>query len=67
MNSCESSNLTHHKVSMAHDIIGHIALYQEVMHPMSSDGSVEGVVYGAVAHIRTIHAPAQVKVDGVPP
>ena len=35
------------------------------MDPVGSDGSVEGVMDGAVLHIRTIHTPTQVEMDGV--
>lgn len=50
---------------MSHDVVSHIALYQEVMNPMSSDGSVEGVVDGTVSHVGPIHTATQVEVDGI--
>ena len=59
------TSLTYHKISMSHDIIGNVSLYQEMVDSVSSDGSVEGVVYGTATHVRTIHAATQMEVDGV--
>ena len=59
--------LSYHKKGVAHDMICHVALDDQVVHPVSSDGTVVGVVYGAVANVRSIHAPTQMEVNGVPP
>ena len=32
---------------------------------MGCDGSIEGVVDGAMAHVRPVHLPSQVEVDGI--
>lgn len=56
---------TYYEEGVSHDVIGHVALYEEVVHAMCSDGPIEGVVDGAVSHIRPIHTATQVEMDGV--
>ena len=56
---------TYYEEGVSHDVIGHVSLNEEVVHAMCSDGSIEGVVDGAVSHVRPIHTAAQVEVDGV--
>lgn len=50
---------------MSHYVICHVALYQEVVDPVSCDGSVEGVVDGAVSDVGAIHTATQVEVHRV--
>ena len=52
--------LQYHKVGVSFDVIGHIAV-----NTMCSDGSVVGVVYGAVLDVGPIHGTTQVEVDGI--
>ncbi len=54
-----------HKVGVSHDIVGHVAFYEQLVHSVCRDGSVEGMVDGTVAHIGSVHLPRQVEVDGV--
>ena len=49
------SIITYHKVGMSLDIVSHIALNEKVMHTMSCDGSVVGMVNSTVTDIRAIH------------
>lgn len=51
---------------MAHYIVGYIPLNQEVVDSVCCDGSVEGMVDGAVSDVGAIHTATQVEVDGVP-
>jgi len=48
-----------------HDVIGHVALYEQLVNAVGSDGSVEGVVDGTITHIGTIHLSRQVEVDRI--
>ena len=50
---------------MPHDIIGHVALDDQVVDAVSGDGSIKGVVNGAGPDVGTSHAGTQVEVDGV--
>ena len=45
----------YHKVSVSFDIISHIALNEKVMHTMSCDGSVVGMVNCTVPDVGAIH------------
>lgn len=50
---------------MSLDIVSHVALNEKVVHTMSCDGSVIGMMNGTVSDIGAVHRTAQVKVDGV--
>ena len=60
------NNTTYNKVSVTHYIICNVPFNEHVVHTMGRDGSVEGVVYGAVPDVGPVHAPAQVEVEGIP-
>ena len=57
--------ITNHKVGVSFNVIGHVALENEVVNTMCSDGSVVGVVYGAVLDVGPVHGTTQVEVDGI--
>ena len=59
------TTITNHKVGVSFDVIGHVALENEVVNTVCSDGSVVGVVYGAVLDVGPIHGTTQVEVDGI--
>ena len=50
---------------MSHDVIGHISLNEEVVNPVSREGSVGRVMDGAVPHVGAVHRATQVEVDGI--
>ena len=60
-----AANTTYNKVRVAHYIICDVPFDEHVVHTVGCDGSVEGVVYGAVPDVGPIHAAAQVEVEGV--
>ena len=55
----------YHKVGVSFDVISHVALDEKVVHTMSCDGSVVGMVNSTVSDIGAVHRSTQVKVDGV--
>ena len=50
---------------MAFDVVGDVALENEVAYPVSRDGPVVGVVDGTVPDVGAPHGVTQVEVDGV--
>lgn len=56
---------TYYEVCVPHYVIGYIPLYQEIMDSVSRNGSVEGMMDGAMSDVGAIHAATQVEVYGV--
>ena len=53
------------KDGVTHSVVGHIVLHAQVVHAMDGHSSIEGVMDGVVAHVRSVHCADHVEVDGV--
>jgi len=50
---------------VTHSVVGNILLYLEVVHTVSSDGTIVGMMYRITLHQRVMYSADHVEVDGV--